>query len=65
MIESAISNKESCNIYVNMLRADEERSDLEMQLRLHGVPNGNLVAVEAHYHRTKNCYTHNINNIFS
>ena len=37
--------------------AAERRKDTEMLTRLHGVPDGDLVAIEeARYHRSKSCY---------
>ena len=61
MVEVAIYNQPgSQNMYTKMLAAAEKRDDQVMLNRLRGVPNGDLVAVEARYHRQKNCYTHYI-----
>ncbi len=52
MVQSAIGCKaDGSDMYTNILEAAEQRSDHEMLTRLHGVPNGDLVAVEARYHR--------------
>lgn len=55
LVQSAI-NKNS-NIYLNVLKGAEEKQDHKMITRLVGLANGDLVAVEARYHRTKNCYS--------
>lgn len=62
MVESAISTKDPKRVtmYTKVLYAAEQRNDNVMLARLHGVPNGDLVAVEARYHRKKNCYSHYI-----
>ena len=62
MVESAISTKDPKkeSMYTKVLNAAEKRQDKEMMARLHGVANGDLVAIEARYHRKKNCYTHYI-----
>jgi len=54
MVESAIDSS-SPNIYTRVLNAAIERQDNEIQLRLRGIPNGDLVAVEARYHRKPGC----------
>ena len=56
MVESAIDDK-SKNMYTKLLEVAELREDEEMLLRLRGVPHGDLVAIEARYHRKKGCYT--------
>ena len=43
-------------MYTKVLRAVKQRSDDDMLARLRDVPNGDLVDVEARYHRTKSCY---------
>ena len=62
MVESAISTKDPKkeSMYTKVLNAAEKHQDKEMMARLHGVANGDLVAIEARYHRKKNCYTHYI-----
>lgn len=61
MVEVAIHNKPGDqNMYTKMLLAAEKRRDQVMLNRLHGVANGDLVAVEARYHRQKSCYSHYI-----
>ena len=54
LVESAIDSK-SLNTYTKVLQAARERMDYEMQIRLHGVLHGDLVAIEARYHRTPAC----------
>jgi len=57
MVQSAIGKKsDKSDMYTMVLDAAERRRDTEMLTRLHGVPNGDLVAVKARYHRSKNCY---------
>ena len=57
MVQSAIGKKsDKTDMYTMVLRAAEQRKDTEMLTRLHGVPNGDLVAIEARYHRLKSCY---------
>jgi len=57
MAQSAIGKKsDKSDMYSMVLEAAERRKDTEMLLRLHGVPNGDLVAIEARYHRWKSCY---------
>ena len=59
MVETSIDRKAE-NVYKKVLAAAEEKADLRMITRLHGIENGDLVAVEARYHRRKNCLTHYI-----
>ena len=47
-------------IYTRVMKAAEQRKDHEMLTRLYGVALGDLVAVEARYHRHKGCYSHYI-----
>ena len=54
MVRSSIDSK-SQNLYTCILEAAKQKQDKEIITRLQGVPNGDLVAVEARYHRTKNC----------
>ncbi len=54
MVTTAIDAR-SRNLYTQILEAATERNDTEMLARLHGVPNSDLVAIEARYHRNKNC----------
>ena len=59
MVQSAIGEKsDKSDMYSMVLEAGaaERRKDTEMLTRLHGVPNGDLVAIEARYHRSKSCY---------
>lgn len=44
------------NMYTRVLAAAKARQDDNMLARLAGVPNGDLVAVEARYHRSRSCY---------
>lgn len=55
MVESIIDNK-SENMYIKVLHAAQTKQDKEMLTRLLGAANGDLVAVEARYHRGKNCF---------
>ena len=55
MVESGINKEQSR--YSQILAAAENKQDNVMLTRLHGVVNGDLVAVEARYHRTKNCFS--------
>ena len=41
-------------MYSKILQAAEERAEFQMVTRLRGAANGDLVAVEARYHRKKN-----------
>ena len=59
MVETSIDNKAE-NLYKKVLAAAEQKTDLRMIARLHGIGNGDLVAVEARYHQRKNCLTHYI-----
>jgi len=57
MVQSAIGKKsDKSDMYSMVLEAAERRKDTEMLTRLHGVPNGDLVAIETRYHRSKSCY---------
>lgn len=58
MVESTVDNNPaSQNMFVKMYNAAQQRDDQDMLTRLSEVPNGDLVAIEARYHRTrKNCY---------
>ena len=58
MVGSAIT--ESSNMYTEHSEAAEARQDNDMLTRLRGVPNGDLVAVEARYHRQKSYHGHKI-----
>ena len=58
MVESSISDQYETNKYSKVLRAAEQMHDIEMVTRLAGVSNGDLVALEARYHRTKTFYVH-------
>ena len=61
MVAVAVHNKPgSVNMYTKMVSAAEKRGDQAMLTRLYGVANGDLVAVEARYHRKPSCYTHYI-----
>ena len=62
MVQSCIGDSATGNdMYTKVLQAAEQRNDQEMVARLYGVPNGDLVAVEARYHRSKNCFATYIN----
>ena len=63
MVEVAITKQPaSLNMYTKMLLAAERRQEQVMLDKVHGVANGDLVAVEARYQRQKGCYTHYISN---
>ena len=51
MVRTAVDHQTPSTI----LTGAQQRQDMEMLLRLQGVPNGDLVAVEARYHRKKAC----------
>ena len=55
LVESSIGTSAQ-NIYVKMFDAATRKGDQEMLARLSGAPGGDLVAVEARYHRHKACY---------
>ena len=56
MVQSAIGKKSDKSDMCSMvLEAAERRNDTEMLTR-HHVPNGDLVAIETRYHRSKSCY---------
>ena len=59
MVTTSI-NASSRNMYTQVLEAALKRNDTVMLTRLRGVANGDLVAVEARYHRIKNCVPHYI-----
>lgn len=59
LVETAI-DKHGENIYNKVLAAAEDRCDVDTITRLRGVPNGDLVAIEARYHQGKNCLSHYI-----
>lgn len=62
MVQSAVDNNpEFKSIYVKTLEAAEQRCDVQMLIRLRGVANGDLVAIEARYHRKKNCFSSYVN----
>lgn len=62
MVQRAISsNPDKPNMYVKILEAARCKEDNIMITRLLGVPNGDLVAGEARYHRTRNCYGKYVN----
>ena len=63
MVGVALQNEstfKSQNMYTKVLEAAKRRGDQHMLTRLDGVPNGDLVAVGARYHRQKACYAHYI-----
>jgi len=60
MVETAI-DPHLTKVYTKVLEAAKQRDDNEMLPRLLGVPHGDLVAIEAKYHRTKGCYSSYIN----
>ena len=54
MVQSSISARaDGSDIYSRMLAASNQWTDHDMIVRLRGVPNGELVAVGARYHRIK------------
>ena len=58
MVQSSTGFKpDQSDMYTRVLKAAEACNDSEMLFRRHGVHNGDLVAVKARYHRSKNCYT--------
>ena len=59
IVEAVINDNNT--LYTKILTAAYERGDTTMITRLHGVVNGDLVAVEARYHRKKNCVSTYIN----
>ena len=59
MVQCEITDRDENNMFGKMKKAAEERMDQEMLVKLNGVPNGDLVAIEARYH--KNCYSRYIN----
>lgn len=62
MVEASIDNvPETENMYTKTVAAAKRRNDQTMLTRLFGVANGDLVAVEARYHRQKGCYPRYIN----
>ena len=57
IVQSAIGKKsDKPDMYTTVMEAAGRRSDTDMLTRLQGVPNGDLVAMEARYHRSKSCY---------
>ncbi|CAC5361553.1 unnamed protein product [Mytilus coruscus] len=60
MVESSI-DLSSKSIFAKVNRAANERKAEAMLLRLSEVPNGNLVAIEARYHRKKSCIASYLN----
>lgn len=57
MVETAVdSDPDSPNLYTKVLKAADKRDDQALLTRLQGVVNGDLVAVEARYH--KKCSTY-------
>ena len=53
---SSIQDPDSSNMYTRVLEAARARQVDDMLTRLQGVPNCDLVAIEARYHRQKSCY---------
>lgn len=56
MVQSSITNSNG-TMYQKVLEAAMYRDDQVMLVRLSEVSNGDLVAIEARYHRKKNCYS--------
>jgi len=56
MVETSIDSSEY-SIYSKVLEAAVIKDDTELLDRLRSVPNGDLVALEARYHRKKGCLT--------
>ena len=62
MVASSVADKtDKSSIYDRILETAEIRNDINMITRLRGVVNRDLVAVEARYHRKKNCVSSYIN----
>ena len=53
----------SQDMYTRVMKAAEQRKDIEMLTRLCGVAIGDLVAMEARYCRQKGCYSHYISKV--
>jgi len=58
MVESAVDRDAKETTYTRMLQAAHDKNDVAMIRRLNGVPNGDLVAIEARYHRKKTAFQH-------
>ena len=41
--------------YMQVLKIAQERNDTEVVLRMQSIPNGDLISVQARYHRRKGC----------
>ena len=54
MVATAVDTDKP-SVYKSILDAAKQKQDIEMINRLQGVPNGDLVAAEARYHRKKGC----------
>ena len=61
MVESSVDCESRENTYTKILHAANDKNDVAMIRRLNGVPNGDLVAMDARYHRKKNCLSTYIN----
>ena len=55
-VKTLAEQKGELSMYNQVLQAAESLDDREMITRLRSVPHGDLVAVEARYHRGKNCF---------
>ena len=61
MVEVAVDKAPgSQNMYTRVMETAEQKEDHQMMARFCGVANGDLVAVEARYHRKKGCFSHYI-----
>ena len=56
MVEGSVDAKDPLSKYAQVKDAAVKREDDIMLARLAEVPNGDLVAVEAGYHRKKGCF---------
>ena len=58
MVESAVDRDAKETTYTRMLQAAHDKNDVAMIRRLNGVPNGDLVAIDARYRRKKTAFQH-------
>jgi hypothetical protein len=61
MVKSSFDCESRETTYTKILHAANDKNDVAMIRRLNGVPNGDLVAMEARYHRKRNCLSTYIN----
>ena len=60
MVKSSV-DLSNHSMFSKVMKAANERNDIQMLTRLNGVPNGNLVAIKAWCHRNHNCFSLYIN----